>query len=42
MLPAAYQQKLKALHKLSLSVRITVHGASGASRTFNRRVTLSD
>jgi hypothetical protein len=41
VLTAAYQAMLKARHKLSLVVQITVHGSSGVNETFNRRVTLS-
>jgi hypothetical protein len=40
-LPAAYQRKLTAQHKLYLIVRITVTGTSGATKTFNRTVTLT-
>jgi hypothetical protein len=32
---------LAAQHKLSLAVRMTVHGKSGSTETFNRRVKLS-
>jgi hypothetical protein len=32
---------LAAQHKLSLVVRMTVHGKSGTTETFNRRVKLS-
>jgi len=40
-LPGTYQQMLKAKHKLSLVVRITVRGNSGATQTLNRKVTLT-
>lgn len=40
-LPASYQRMLKARHKLSLVVGLTVHGKSGTTETFTRRVTLS-
>jgi hypothetical protein len=39
-LTSAYQRLLKARHKLSLVVQVTVHGASGSQETFRRRVTL--
>jgi hypothetical protein len=40
-LPARDKRMLAARHKLSLVVRMTVHGKSGLAETFNRRVTLS-
>jgi hypothetical protein len=39
-LPGKYQRMLAAHHKLSLVVRLTVHGKSGVIETFNRHVTL--
>lgn len=41
VLPGKYQRMLAARHKLSMVVRLTVHSKSGATKTFNRRVTLS-
>jgi hypothetical protein len=40
-LPARYQHKLNAQHRLQLVVRITVRANSGASKTYNRKVTLT-
>lgn len=41
VLPARDKRMLAARHKLSLVVRMTVHGESGTTQTFNRRVKLS-
>ena len=41
VLPAKDQRMLAARHRLSLVVQITVHGKSGKTETFNRRVKLS-
>jgi hypothetical protein len=41
VLPGKYQRMLAARHKLSLVVRFTVHGKSGATKTITRRLTLS-
>jgi hypothetical protein len=40
-LPAAYRHRLKAHHKLHVVVRITASGATGATVTYNRAVTLT-
>jgi hypothetical protein len=40
-LPAKYKRMLAARHRLSLLVRITVHGKSGETETFKRHVKLS-
>jgi hypothetical protein len=41
VLPARDKRMLAARHKLSLVVRMTVHGKSGTTEIFNRRVKLS-
>jgi hypothetical protein len=40
-LPGAERRMLAAQHKLSLVVRMTVHGKTGVTETFNRRVKLT-
>lgn len=40
-LPATYRHRLKAHHKLHLVVRVTAAGATGATATYSRAVTLT-